>query len=142
MKSKLSVALIWILVFVLGGVSGAVGHYLYSVHVKAATPTGQQRFKEIVDGMARELNLDAQQKESLKAIFAQTRQQVRSLNQEYKPQYEALNKQYKPRFEAIRDESDEKIRKILRDDQRPRFEAFLKKVHSTPPLQPQPSSPR
>ena len=140
MKSKLSVASLWILVFVLGGVSGAVSHYLYREHMKTPTPAGPPRSRDIVEGMARELNLDPQQRESLKAIFGQTRQQVHTLNQQFKPQYEALNQQYRPQFEAIRDETDEKIRQILRADQKSRFEAFLKKIHSAPP--PRPPSPQ
>jgi len=135
MKSKLNVALLWILVFLLGGVSGAVSHYLYHERVKTPAPGVPPKFKDIVDGMARELKLDAQQKESLKTIFGQSRDQYHALNQQFRPQYEALNEQYKPRFETIRDETDNKIRKILRSDQRERFEEFLKKVHSAPPPQ-------
>jgi len=140
MKSKLSVVLLWVLVFLLGGVSGAVSHYLYREHIKTPTPAVPQRSGDIVEGMARELNLDAQQKESLKTIFGQTRQQVHALNQQFKPQYEALNQQYRPQFEAIRNDTDEKIRQILRSDQRTRFEAFLKKLHSAPPPRPRPPS--
>jgi Spy/CpxP family protein refolding chaperone len=136
MKSKLSVVLLWILVFFLGCVSGAVGHYLYQAHLKSITQTNSPKSKDIVNGMAQELDLDAKQKEALKEIFGQIRQQVHELNQQYKPMYEALNQQYKPRFEAIRDESDSRIRRILRAEQMPRFEAFLKKVHAAPPLQP------
>jgi len=135
MKSKLNVALIWILVFLLGGVSGAVSHYLYQQHLKMPAPGVPPKFKDIVDGMARELKLDTQQTESLKTIFGQSREQYHSLNQQFRPQYEALNEQYKPRFEAIRNETDDKIRKILRSDQRERFEEFLKKVQSAPPPQ-------
>jgi uncharacterized membrane protein len=139
MKSKLSVALLWILVFLLGGVSGAVTRYLYREHLKTPAPAVAQKPKDIVEGMARELKLDAEQKESLKTIFGQTRQQVRALNQQYKPQYEALNQQYRPKFQAIRNETDAKIRQILRPDQKELFEEFLKKVHSTPP---RPASPQ
>ncbi len=141
MKSKLSAALLWILVFLLGCVSGAVSHYLYQEHLKTAIQANTPKFKDLINGMARELKLDTKQQEELREIFGQTRQQVHSLNQEFKPQYETLNEQYKPRFEGIRDESDNKIRQILRDDQKPLFEAFLKKVHAAPSPQPkQPSA--
>jgi Spy/CpxP family protein refolding chaperone len=142
MKSKLSVILLWILVFLLGGVSGAVSHYLYREHLKALTPGASPKPKDIVEGMALELKLDAQQKESLKAIMDQTRQRVHALNQQFRPQYEAVNKQYKPQFEAIRNETDDKIRQILRADQRMRFEEFLKKIKSAPPGPPRPQSPQ
>ncbi len=141
MKSKLCVVLLWILVFLLGGVSGAVSHYLYQKHLKTTTQANTPKFKDLIAGMAHELKLDTKQQEALKEIFSHIRQQVRSLNQEFKPQYETLNEQYKPRFEAIRDESDNRIRQILRDDQKPLFEEFLKKVHAAPSPQPkQPSA--
>ena len=37
MKSKFGIALLWVLVFLLGGVAGAVSHFLYQEHAKPAT---------------------------------------------------------------------------------------------------------
>jgi hypothetical protein len=153
MKSKFGIALLWILVFLLGGVSGAVCHYLYREHLRAFKPGASFKPPDIVDGMARVLKMDAPQKESLKAIFSESRQRYQALNQEfrpqyealnqqYRPQYEALNKQFRPRFDAIRKETEEKIKGILRTDQRAKYEAFLKKVYAAPPGPPRPPSPK
>jgi len=121
MRSNLSVASLWVVVFLLGGIAGAVSHSLYKEHfTAAASAPAMPKPGEIVERMAREFNLDAQQKESLKNIFAQSRHRYRALGQEYRPQWE-----------AIRNETDEQIKQMLRSDQRAKYEEFLKKVNAT-----------
>jgi uncharacterized membrane protein len=129
MKSKLCIALLWILVFLLGGVAGAVSHYLYREHVNPTPPpkTARKSPEQIIDEMARFLKLDVQQKEQLKVIFDESIKRYRALNQEYRPQ-----------FRTIRNETDEKIKNILRDDQKLRFQEWIKKYS---PPQAKPSSP-
>lgn len=127
MKSRLGISLLWVLVFLLGGVAGAVSYYLYHKHVEKPQ-TSQFKAREFIDDMTRVLKLDAQQREALKTIFEQTRSNFRALNQHYGPQYDVLNRQYRPRFESIRNESDDKIRGILRPDQKTRYEQMLRKV--------------
>jgi hypothetical protein len=63
------------------------------------------------------LSLDPNQKEELKVIMEQSRDRYRALSQQMRPQYE-----------AIRNEMRQQIRQILRDDQKPRFEEFLKNL--------------
>ncbi len=134
MKSKLGMALSWILVFLLGAVSGGIGLYLYARQVKPAVfQATPPKSGDILDRMANKLQLDAQQKESLKAIFASSRQKYQALNEQYKPQYRVLNEQYTPQWESIRNETNEQIKQILRPDQKVKFEAFLKKVAANPP---------
>jgi uncharacterized membrane protein len=120
MKSKLCIALLWILVFLLGGIAGAVSYHLYHQHVK---PTPEEFVKEL----AQDLKLDAQQTKSLEAIFDESLKR-----------YRALSKETKPQFRAIRNETDEKIRGILRPDQKIRFEERLKKFRKPEPSQPSP----
>lgn len=117
MKSKLSMALLWSLIFVLGGIGGWIGHCLYHDQVQAAAPVKTPpKAQEIMDKMAQELSLDEQQKADLKAIFDESRMQ-----------YRALNAQFRPQYETIRDDSDNKIRGMLHNDQKAHFEAMLKK---------------
>jgi Spy/CpxP family protein refolding chaperone len=71
--------------------------------------------ESIVDGMARELKLDHQQKEQLKSIFDQSRKR-----------YLDLGKQYR----AIRRETDDEIKQILNPEQKAKFEEFLKQVYA------------
>ena len=128
MRSKLSIAFLWIFVFFLGGVAGAVSDYLYRAKKPAAVaPAAPPTLQDIIDGMARELKLDNQQKESLRSIFTQSGQR-----------YRALRQQYRPQWEAIRNDSDEQIKAMLHPDQKASFEAFLKKVYSRPPGPPSP----
>jgi uncharacterized membrane protein len=121
MKSKIDVILLGILIFLLGGVAGAVSHYLYREHVKqAALKAGPQRF-DVVEALAKELKLDPQQKQSLRIIIDESRKCSRELWQEYRP-----------RWNTIRNDSDQRIKNILRDDQKALFEKFLKKISQPP----------
>jgi Spy/CpxP family protein refolding chaperone len=117
MKSKVGLALSWIIVFILGAIAGAVGHHIYQQNLTPPTARSLPPPKpgSIVDAMAQELKLDDQQKEQLKAIFDQSRER-----------YMDIGKQYR----ALRRETDEEIKKILRTDQRAKFEDFLKQVYS------------
>jgi len=139
MKSKFSVVLLGIAIFLLGGVAGAVSHYLYRERLKPANAGYGLKPADIVGQMARELSLDVLQKEQLRQIFGEGRKRFQALNQQFRPLYENVNTQYWPRWEKIRDETDDQIRQMLRPDQKARFEAFLKKVHSgVPPKSPPP----
>jgi DNA anti-recombination protein RmuC len=118
MKSRLRMALLWSLIFVLGGISGWIGHCIYRNDKSAAQAkplTKDQEFQKIINTMSRELKLDTQQQKLLKDIFDESR-----LN------YRTLSKQFRPQYEAIRNASDDKIRKMLRPEQKTRFEELLK----------------
>jgi Spy/CpxP family protein refolding chaperone len=128
MKSKLNALLLAILIFALGGVAGGASYYIYyREHTKTATAKIGTGPKDIVEGMARELNLDAQQKEKLRVIFGESRKR-----------FQALNEQFRPQWEKIRDETDDQVRKILHPDQKAHFEEFLKKVHAAGLPKPRP----
>jgi len=126
MRSKLGVVLLWILIFLLGGIAGAVTHYLYCNQVKPKTTAVPARKSqdEIINEMAQFLKLDLSQKESLKTIFDESRKRYRELNLQYQPQYK-----------AIRSETNERIKSLLRDDQKLRFEEWIKK-YTPPPRRP------
>jgi uncharacterized membrane protein len=130
MKSKISVALLGIAIFLMGGIAGAVSHYLYSEHQKIPNAPQIPTYQDILDGMAKELMLDDGQKETLKVIFDESRKLYFDLALEYRPHYE-----------KIRNETDDKIKEMLRPDQRIRFEEFLRKVY-TPPEPPPKENPK
>lgn len=153
MKSKLGIVALWILVFLLGGFAGAIGQYLYNKHLKANLLVVPPKPMDPIESLARALKMDAGQKTELTTIIGEFRKKWYELNQEFKPQWDAINKQYRPqfeevnkqyhpRFEAIRNTSDEKIKKILRPDQRAKFEEMLKKFYTPPPGMPKPPSPK
>jgi uncharacterized membrane protein len=116
MKSKLGVILLGILVFLLGGIAGAVSRYLYCERVKASVPKTIPRVEDVVERMAGILKLDAQQKIEVKVIIGESRNRYRELSRQFRPQYE-----------NIVQESDNRIRALLRDNQKPLFEEFIKK---------------
>ena len=116
MKSKISIVLTAILVFLLGGIAGAVSHSLYQEYLKTAFLKANSQPFDFIGNFAKELNLDTQQAEALKAIFEESRQS-----------YTELNVQIWPCYQEIGRETEQKIKDMLRDDQRARYEAFLKK---------------
>ncbi len=124
MRSRLGIALIGILVFLLGGIAGAISHYLYvRDQLKlAAVRKVPPKPNSILDRIATEFNLDSQQEESLKQIFKQSRERHRELGLQFKPLSDAI----------IRD-TEEQIKKIMRPDQRAKYEAFLKDWYSRQP---------
>jgi hypothetical protein len=131
MKSKLCMALVWVLVFLLGGVAGAVSYSLYRDHTK---PKLEDFINKLAKDLKKDLKLDAQQTESVKVIFGEHFKQKRALIQELKP-----------RFDIIRSETDEKIKGILHRDQLALFEERLKKLRKpgpTPPPLPPPPPPQ
>lgn len=147
MKSKLNIVILGLLVFVLGGVAGAVSYSLYRDHINPAPAGMSMNPDDVLDGIARDLKLDSKQKEILRAIFQNTRQEFEQLyrefaprydvlNRQYGPQYEEINREYLPRFEAIRNRSDEEIKKMLKPAQRARYEEFLRKAKAAmhPPV--------
>ena len=140
MKSKVGIILLGVFIFLLGGVAGAISRYLYVRHF-GPTPIFSKNPDDIINGIARNLKMDSQQKESLRVIFDQARQKYQELNKEFGPQYDVLNKQYgplyeelhkqyRPRYKAIREESETRIKNILDTYQRARYEEFLDKVKS------------
>ncbi len=129
MKSKFGAAFLGIVIFLLGGVAGAISYYLYCEHQKTSTPRAILKVDDVVEWMATELRLDAQQKAQVKVIITEIRNRYRGLWQEFRPQYDALRK-----------ESDDRINALLRDDQKPLFEAFLKKLRTTTPAASRPAS--
>ena len=136
MKSKASIVLLGILIFVLGGIAGAVLHSLYQEYLKVAFFKASSQPIDIVGDLAKELDLDAQQTESLKVIFEESRQRTIALSQKIWPQYQAIQKEAEPQYQAIYKETEQRIKDMLRDDQRARYEAFLKKFQVPPPPNP------
>ncbi len=118
MKSKLSAVLLGILIFLLGGVAGAAGYYLYCEHIRGIVPN-VSKVDDVVEDMAKELHLDAQQKAAVKVIITEIRTRYRALAQQFRPQWEELRK-----------ESDDRINALLREDQKPRFEEYLKRYRT------------
>lgn len=129
MKSKFAVISLGMLVFLLGGIAGAISYYLYCEQSKAQVSGARTipRVEDVVEGMAKVLKLDVPQKAEVKVIISESRNR-----------YRGLWKQFRPQYEQIVQDSDNRIRALLRNDQKPLFEEYLKKIKSkqTPAAQP------
>ena len=119
MRSKTSASILLIGVFVLGGITGAVSYSLYRSRVEASGPRPGSRWSspDIVRKFAQDLDLRAEQQERLKIIIDQSRERFGALRQQFRPQYE-----------AIRRETNDKIRQILREDQKAKFEKIIQEI--------------
>ena len=115
MKSRTRAGILLAGVFVLGAVTGVVSHSLYQSHVEAASDKfrlkGSQR---IVDDLAKGLDLTTEQKEKLQGIVSRSRER-----------YHALSVQFRPQYQVIRNETNQEIRQILREDQKAQFEKII-----------------
>jgi uncharacterized membrane protein len=118
--------LLAILIFLLGAVAGGAGYYLYCQHEKTSFAS-YPKVDDVVEWMAKELNLDTQQKVAVRAHIVRVREQYRDLSQEFRPRYDAMRK-----------ESDDRLNALLREDQKPLFDKFLQKIKSMRPVAAQP----
>ena len=90
--------------------------------MKAAFFKASSQQFDFLSNFAQELELDDQQIENLKIIFEESRQRYIQLSIKIGPQYE-----------EIRKETEQKIKEMLRPDQRVRYEEFLKQFQPPPP---------
>ena len=127
----MSIVFLLCFIFILGCAAGWFGNCVYRGAKTAGTAAFQEEYelkkdtdgdddkdvelRQIIVDLVRDLRLDAGQQVSLENIFYETRLK-----------YQKLNNEFNPRYKMIRDESDDEIRGILRDDQRKRFEEILK----------------
>ena len=139
-KSKLSAILSLVLVFLSGGVLGAVAYRLYSASpVIPGAPTNtppprkspEEMRKRYISDLTKDVKLDPDQVQKLNAILDQTHAEFDKLNEKSKPERDALNSQrqafedkWRPEREAIHDHQVEAINGILRDDQKSLYAAF------------------
>ncbi|MEJ2108813.1 MAG: hypothetical protein P8Z37_02660 [Acidobacteriota bacterium] len=115
MNSKAVIILLGILVFLLGGIAGAISHSLYQEYLRAEFIKATSQSLDIVGSLAKELDLDSKQTQSLRTIYDESRD--RSI---------ALSQELWPRYQDIYNETEQKIKDILREDQRVRYEEFLR----------------
>ena len=141
-KTKLSALLSLILVFVSGGVLGAFAYRVYLVP-NVVSPAGgipgappkrmsPEEFRRSYSAaLSKEIKLDSEQVAKLNSILDETRAEYDKLREKTKPEYDALNKErdslnekWRPARDAIQARQTQKINSILRDDQRPLFDAW------------------
>jgi hypothetical protein len=105
-----------ILVFMLGAASGALVTYLVSQARIEAILSGGRRAREdiLLKRLIRQLDLDSQQREQVKAIIRETHEDMRQIRQKWHPQMEAMLTDSQLRISALlRPEQQEKFKKIV-----------------------------
>ena len=110
-------------VFLLGIATGVLVANIYSKRVVSASPApadGTQRTQRAVRDINKfydYLGLNQEQRDQMHKIGEETRQK-----------FQDLRKETQPRFEAIQDASRVKIRAVLNDEQRQKYDDFRKKM--------------
>ena len=114
MRIALWVALV--VVFSLGCVTGASLDGLYRSRARNmhSENRGARSTDQLLDNMRRDLTLNDQQSQQIRAILDDTRNQ-----------YRALRTEVKPRYETIRQQARTKIRSVLSAEQQQRFDAIV-----------------
>jgi Spy/CpxP family protein refolding chaperone len=107
-KSKWQVRVAAILIFVLGLAAGALGLNAYRRWSRAHYETNRQdRFEQMLD----RLQLNADQKTQVHQILGDTRTRL-----------QALRKESEPKVNEIRQQTDERLQKVLSPEQWKRFQ--------------------
>ena len=101
----------------LGAVLGAAGIQLRDYGCLMGMPHPGGMRKHMIKKIERALNLGAEQKKQVEAIF-----------DVMQPRMQALRDEMRPKFEAMRDETRAQIRQILTPEQLPEFERLNKKM--------------
>ncbi|HYX28835.1 MAG TPA: periplasmic heavy metal sensor [Pyrinomonadaceae bacterium] len=104
-RNKWQVRGVAVLIFVLGFAAGMLALGAYRAWARHAAPP--DRFNQL----ATRLQLNADQKTKVQAIFGDTRQQLQS-----------LRKESEPRVNDIRQQTDQKLKDVLTPDQWKQFQ--------------------
>ncbi len=115
-RNRKAVLLVF-LVFVLGIALGAVGTYLVTTRVLAARTLPDHSAASRMAMFTRDLNLDPDQQRQIQQILTETR-----------ARYAEIHSQADPEYEAARHQGRERIRQVLRPEQRPKFEELLRQM--------------
>lgn len=114
-RMRIVLWLVILVVFVLGGVTGASLNTLYRARVLArGDMRGPRNPDQMLEKMRGDLGLNDQQSQQIRAILDDTRNQYRSLRTEVRPRYDTIRQQARVR-----------IRAVLSPDQQKRFDAIV-----------------
>ncbi len=105
-----------ILVFLLGAAAGALVAFSVCHHrTESGFREEPRRMREFIVGrLGHELGLDTAQTEQLRAIVRETHMEIRN-----------VRRQFRPQIEEILARSQDRVRAILRPDQREKYERII-----------------
>jgi hypothetical protein len=114
-RVKLKIWLVLVVVFVLGGVTGAALTGLYRSRASGGRTESRERaMSERVEKMRQDLKLDDQQAAAVRTILDETRNE-----------YRALRTELRPRFDEPRLKARARIRALLNSEQQQKFDAMV-----------------
>ena len=105
-----------LLIFLIGAATGGLtAHLIYQKRLEGMVRGGSGAMSEmIIRRMDRELNLDSGQREAIRTIVQETHTEMRHIRQQLRPQ-----------TRQILAKSEERIKKLLRPDQKEAFERLI-----------------
>jgi Spy/CpxP family protein refolding chaperone len=117
MRNAKAVAAV-LLIFLLGAATGGlIAHLIYQKRIEGVVRGGPGAMAEmILRRMDRDLKLDGTQREAIRTIVQETHGEMRQ-----------VRRQFRPQMQQILSRSEERIRQILRPEQRELFERLIQK---------------
>jgi hypothetical protein len=106
-------------VFFLGVASGALGVYSYEARVRA------ERYRADREMRA---NRDVNQFHEYLGLNSEQREQVRKIMEDARAEFRNLAEQTRPQYEAIRELTRTRVRSVLSEEQRKRYDDFNQKT--------------
>ncbi len=117
-KAALWVGLVFLLGVALGGFGGYIfAHQKYTVTNASVPPSDAVRRAQKVQELTSLANLTPEQGQQVNAIIADIQTQMKS-----------IRKPLEPQFDEARQRGRERIRAILTEEQKPKFEEFIRKL--------------
>lgn len=114
-RSKLTIALYLLLVFLSGAVVGVVGHNVYDARVKAAVRLSPEEYRQkYVEELRSKVSLNADQVRQLDQILDRT-----------EDRYREIKSRFRPEMKAIHESQVSAIRAMLSPEQLPKYNEIL-----------------
>ena len=110
--TRLKILLVLLVVFILGGVTGASLDSIYRTRGdrrEGVRGKGGVREDKIFQRMRSDLNLSEQQATEIRAILDQTRNDYRALRTEVRPRYDAVRQNARTRIRALLTPEQQKL---------------------------------
>lgn len=121
-SSQTKARLIVVTVFVIGFAAGALSLNLYEQMTSSAKKDIPQHGAEfLIKRMDERVGLTTDQQDQIKKILDETSEKYREIRSELEPRI----KDFEPRFNSVREQSRDRIRALLTQDQLPKYEKMI-----------------
>lgn len=107
-RNKWQIRMAILLIFVIGFVAGALTMNVYRArHAASSSASHRGRFERVME----QLNLNAEQRDQVKAIFDEAR-----------ARFIEMHKEAKPKYQEVREQTDARLRGVLTPEQWEQFQ--------------------